>query len=91
MPQLRLAPPAIYHEKVKKGLDLSTGESSTGLAKIEKPSKSRQLRELKVKGSSLRFPLKSSIFGEIHDHPLHLTKFLSWSPILKHGFDILLL
>ncbi|KAJ0054037.1 hypothetical protein Pint_00669 [Pistacia integerrima] len=64
MPQLRLAPPAIYHEKVKKGTDLLTGESSSALAKIEKPSKSRQIRDLKLKGSSLRFPLKSSIFGK---------------------------
>lgn len=63
MPQLRLAPPAVYHERVKKGTDIFTGESSNGLAKIEKPGKIRQLRELRVKGSS-RFPLKSSIFGE---------------------------
>uniref|UniRef100_A0A7N2MWS3 RING-type domain-containing protein n=1 Tax=Quercus lobata TaxID=97700 RepID=A0A7N2MWS3_QUELO len=64
MPQLRLAPPAVYHERVKKGTDIFTGESSNGLAKIEKQSKSKQLRELRVKGSSLRFPLKSSIFGK---------------------------
>lgn len=65
MPQLRLAPPAVYHEKVKKGTNIFTGESSDSLAKIEKPSKNRKLRDLRVKGSSLRFPpLKSSIFGE---------------------------
>lgn len=65
MPQLRLAPPAVYHERVKKGTDIFTGESSNGHAKMEKQSKNRQLRELRVKGSSLRFPpLKSSIFGE---------------------------
>ncbi|KAJ9171579.1 hypothetical protein P3X46_014929 [Hevea brasiliensis] len=64
IPQLRLAPPAVYHEKVKEGPELLTGESSSGAAKIEKPSKRRQLRELKVTGSSLRFPLKSSIFGK---------------------------
>ncbi|KAF2315162.1 hypothetical protein GH714_038297 [Hevea brasiliensis] len=67
IPQLRLAPPAVYHEKVKEGPELLTGESSSGAAKIEKPSKRRQLRELKVTGSSLRFPLKSSIFGEAHE------------------------
>lgn len=66
MPQLKLAPPAVYHEKVKKGTDLLTGESSGGLEKIERPGKSRQLRELKLKGSSLRFPLRSSIFGKIY-------------------------
>ena len=65
LPQLRLAPPALYHERVKKGTDIFTGESSNGLVKIEKQNKSRQLRELRVKGSSLRFPLKSSIFGEL--------------------------
>ncbi|KAF7138427.1 hypothetical protein RHSIM_Rhsim07G0000300 [Rhododendron simsii] len=63
MPQLRLAPPAVYHEKVKKGVDLLTGESSSALARVEKPSKSRQLRDIKVKGSSIRLPLKSNIFG----------------------------
>ncbi|XVF33081.1 hypothetical protein REPUB_Repub17cG0137500 [Reevesia pubescens] len=64
LPQLRLAPPAIYHEKVKKGSELLAGESSSHLSAIEKPSKSKQLKELKLKGSSLRFPLKSSIFGK---------------------------
>ncbi|KAL7224339.1 hypothetical protein ACSBR1_025740 [Camellia fascicularis] len=64
MPQLRLSPPAVYHEKVKKGMDLHTGESSSGLARVEKPYKSRQLRDLKVKGSSIRLPLKSNIFGK---------------------------
>lgn len=71
MPQLRLAPPAIYHEKVKKGTDLLTGENSSSLANIEKSSKKRQTRDLKLKGSSLRFPLKSSIFGEFHDYFLN--------------------
>ncbi|KAM4105265.1 hypothetical protein ACJW30_06G219100 [Castanea mollissima] len=64
VPPLRLAPPAVYHERVKKGTDIFTGESSNSLEKIEKQSKSKQLRELRVKGSSLRFPLKSSIFGK---------------------------
>ncbi|KAL6982167.1 hypothetical protein U1Q18_023780 [Sarracenia purpurea var. burkii] len=65
VPQLRLAPPAVYHEKVKKGSDLITGESSSGgLARVERPSKSRQLREVKGKGSSIRLPLKSNIFGK---------------------------
>lgn len=68
MPQLRLAPPAVYHEKVKKGIDLLTGESSSALARVEKPCKSRQLREIKVKGSSIRLPLKSNIFGELNYH-----------------------
>lgn len=65
IPQLRLAPPAVYHEKVKKGTDLLRGESSSDVATTEKhSSRSKQLKELKVKGSSLRFPLKSNIFGE---------------------------
>lgn len=65
LPQLRLAPPAIYHEKVKKQSEVLAGESSSHVGAIEKPNKSRQLRELKLKGSSsLRFPLKSSIFGK---------------------------
>lgn len=67
MPQLRLAPPAVYHEKVKKGTDFLTGESSNSIAKVERPSfKNRKIRDLKAKGSSIRFPLKSSIFGELY-------------------------
>lgn len=66
LPQLRLAPPAIYHDKVKKGSDLLTGESSSATVKSEKPSKIRQTREPKAKGSSIRFPLKSSVFSELY-------------------------
>lgn len=65
LPQLRLAPPAVYHEKVKKATDFLTGESSGDLIKAEKASRKRQLRELKAKGSSIRFPLKTNIFGEL--------------------------
>nr|POE52599.1 isoform 3 of vacuolar protein sorting-associated protein 8 like [Quercus suber] len=61
MPLLRLAPPAVYHERVKKGTDIFTGDSSNDLAKIEKQSKSKQLRELRVKGSSLRFPFSKQL------------------------------
>ncbi|KAF3667527.1 hypothetical protein FXO38_08539 [Capsicum annuum] len=64
IPQLRLAPPAVYHEKVKKRNVPSAGESSNGLAKAEKLSRSKHLRDIKVKGSSLRFPLKTNIFGK---------------------------
>lgn len=65
MPQLRLAPPAVYHEKVKKGVDMLRGESSRGTSKVEKTNKSRQIRDVKVKGSSsIRFPLKTNIFGK---------------------------
>ncbi|KAL8494825.1 hypothetical protein ACS0TY_019127 [Phlomoides rotata] len=61
MPQLRLAPPALYHEKVKKGKGTLTEESTSRVT--EKP-RSKQLRDVKVKGSSRRFPLKSNIFGK---------------------------
>lgn len=64
MPQLRLAPPAVYHEKVNKSSLFSAGSSSGGLVDAEKQSKNRQLRDLKAKGSSIRFPLKSRIFGK---------------------------
>ncbi|KAH6835592.1 hypothetical protein C2S53_004556, partial [Perilla frutescens var. hirtella] len=64
MPQLRLAPPALYHEKVKKGIDISAGGSTSRVSTTEKP-RSKQLRDVKVKGSSVRFPLKSNIiFGK---------------------------
>ncbi|KAK6789795.1 hypothetical protein RDI58_013595 [Solanum bulbocastanum] len=64
IPQLRLAPPAVYHEKVKKRNVPSAGESTNGPAKPEKPSRSKHLRDVKLKGSSLRFPLKTNIFGK---------------------------
>lgn len=65
LPQLRLAPPAVYHEKVKKGPDLFlNGESSSETPKIEEPSSNKKRRELKLRGSSIRFPLKTSIFGK---------------------------
>ncbi|KAI5662969.1 hypothetical protein M9H77_22292 [Catharanthus roseus] len=63
MPQLRLAPPAVYHDKVKKGTDLMTGESSSSSSKAEKSSRSRLLQDVKGKGSSIRFPLRPNIFG----------------------------
>lgn len=64
LPQLRLAPPAVYHEKVNKVTNFLAGESSSSSAVVEKQSRNKQNRELRVKGSSIRFPLKSSIFGE---------------------------
>ncbi|KAI9093990.1 hypothetical protein K1719_026988 [Acacia pycnantha] len=64
LPQLRLAPPALYHEKVNRVTDLVAGESSSSGAVAEKQSQNRQSRELRVKGSAIRFPLKSSIFGK---------------------------
>lgn len=67
LPQLRLSPPAIYHEKVPKGVGLLAGETSNAVVKSEKSNKRWQLRDLKSKGSLNRFPLKSSIFGEYLD------------------------
>ncbi|XP_058763100.1 uncharacterized protein LOC131636503 isoform X1 [Vicia villosa] len=64
LPPLRLAPPAVYHEKVSKVAHYQTGESSNGSAVIEKHSRQKQNRELRVRGSSIRFPLKSSFFGK---------------------------
>ncbi|XP_052171048.1 uncharacterized protein LOC127787181 [Diospyros lotus] len=64
-PPLRLAPPALYHEKVKKGNDHMAESSSDGLTTVEKPSKSRQLQELKAKGSSLRLSnINPNVFGK---------------------------
>ncbi|QCE02488.1 Vacuolar protein sorting-associated protein 8 [Vigna unguiculata] len=64
LPPLKLAPPAVYHEKVSKVANFLTGESSNNSSAIEKQSRNKQNRELRVKGSSIRFPLKSSIFGK---------------------------
>ncbi|KAK8940505.1 hypothetical protein KSP39_PZI009727 [Platanthera zijinensis] len=63
LPQLRLAPPAIYHDKVQKGPVSSTRETHEIITKKEKLNKRWPLMELKSKGSPARFSLKSSIFG----------------------------
>lgn len=63
LPQLRLSPPAIYHEKVRKKTNSIMGETSDVPIKSEKPNKHWQLRELRSKGSLNRFPLKPKIFG----------------------------
>ncbi|KAJ6807507.1 vacuolar protein sorting-associated protein 8-like protein [Iris pallida] len=63
IPQLRLSPPAIYHEKVQKGTGPLVGETSSAAVKHEKPTNRWQLRELKPKGALKRFPLKSNLFG----------------------------
>ncbi|MQM01059.1 hypothetical protein Taro_033803, partial [Colocasia esculenta] len=62
LPQLRLAPPSIYHEKVQKGTDILQRENSNPL-RNEKPNKNRQIWDSKPKGFSKRFPLKTNIFG----------------------------
>ena len=67
LPQLRLAPPAVYHEKVSRVTNHVAGEtsSSSSAAVADKQSSNKHHRvELRVKGSSYRFPLKSNIFGE---------------------------
>ncbi|KAK9068340.1 hypothetical protein SSX86_012451 [Deinandra increscens subsp. villosa] len=70
MPQLRLAPPAVYQEKVKKGVSILRGESSNntstvgGLANTtDKIKTGKQVKDVKTKGAAVRFPLKSNIFG----------------------------
>ncbi|KAF1890216.1 hypothetical protein Lal_00025549 [Lupinus albus] len=50
LPQLRLAPPAVYHEKVNKVPGFLAGEHSNSFAVVEKQSRNKQNRELRVKG-----------------------------------------
>ncbi|OIW02356.1 hypothetical protein TanjilG_08503 [Lupinus angustifolius] len=50
LPQLRLAPPAVYHEKVNKVPGFLAGEHSNSSAVVEKQSRNKQNRELRVKG-----------------------------------------
>lgn len=64
IPQLRLAPPAIYHEKIQQRPGSLIGEPSDSSLKNEKPNKRWQLKELKSRGSLNMFPLKSNIFGK---------------------------
>lgn len=87
LPQLRLSPPAIYHEKVRKnGASSVMGEMSGTSIKSEKPNKRWQLRELRSKGSPNRFPLRSNIFGEFLDHLFNLL--LYW---LHHFYSVVCL
>lgn len=51
LPRLRLAPPAVYHEKVSRASGFTPGESS---GKDLKPLKSGQSKKLKAKGSIFR-------------------------------------
>ncbi|KAL8251051.1 hypothetical protein R6Q59_034744 [Mikania micrantha] len=65
LPQLRLAPPAVYQEKVNKGVAAAAamlrGGSSNNTNKIDKIKTGKQPKD---KGSAVRFPLKSNIFGK---------------------------
>jgi hypothetical protein len=69
IPELRLAPPAVYHEKVKKGVGgllsrgAQTSSSSSNSVPLKTVKNNRQLRDSKAKGSAIRFPLRSNIFG----------------------------
>ncbi|XP_042405548.1 vacuolar protein sorting-associated protein 8 homolog isoform X1 [Zingiber officinale] len=63
LPQLKLSPPAIYHEKIQQRSISVVGEPSDSAQKIDKPSKLWQLKDLKSRGSLNMFPLRSNIFG----------------------------
>ncbi|XP_020519433.1 uncharacterized protein LOC18428491 isoform X2 [Amborella trichopoda] len=64
LPQLRLSPPAIYHDKVKKNTGNSKGGSTSSSRKGEKSNKNQRAGELTIRGtSSFQFPLKSNIFS----------------------------
>ncbi|CAM0947372.1 unnamed protein product [Alopecurus aequalis] len=62
VPPLKLAPPAIYHEKIQKRVSL-VGESSRHSVRSEKPPKIWQMKEPKSKKSGNWLPPKSSIFS----------------------------
>lgn len=64
LPQLRLAPPAVYHEKVSRVTNHVAGETSSSSSAAVADKQSSNKHQLRVKGSSYRFPLKSNIFGE---------------------------
>lgn len=60
VPPLRLAPPAIYHEKIQKRT-ISVGEPSKHSVRSQKPQKIWQMKEQKSKQTGYRFPQKSSV------------------------------
>ncbi|GAB2291147.1 hypothetical protein Dimus_025404 [Dionaea muscipula] len=63
LPQLRLAPPPVYHEKIRSAAQLS-GERNRSLLDVEAVNRNKQARDLKGKGPAIRFPLRSKIFGK---------------------------
>ncbi|CAL5060601.1 unnamed protein product [Urochloa decumbens] len=60
VPPLKLAPPAIYHEKIQKRTTL-VGEPSKHSARSQKPQKIWQMKEQKSKQAGNRLLQKSSI------------------------------
>ncbi|CAD6252061.1 unnamed protein product [Miscanthus lutarioriparius] len=59
VPPLKLAPPAIYHEKIQKRTT-SVGETSKHSVRSQKPQKIWQMKEQKSKQTGSRHPQKSS-------------------------------
>ncbi|KAJ1265956.1 hypothetical protein BS78_08G113600 [Paspalum vaginatum] len=60
VPPLKLAPPAIYHEKIQKR-STSVGEPSKHSVISQKPQKIWQMKEQKSKQTGNRLPQKSSV------------------------------
>ncbi|WVZ90880.1 hypothetical protein U9M48_037136 [Paspalum notatum var. saurae] len=63
VPPLKLAPPAIYHEKIQKR-GTSVGEPSKHSTRSQKPQKIWQMKEQKSKQTGNRLPQKSSAARE---------------------------
>ncbi|KAJ3693979.1 hypothetical protein LUZ60_009459 [Juncus effusus] len=57
LPQLRLSPPVIYHEPVKRGTVLRGETSNNGTVKTDKSKRIWQIKDLRSKG------FKSNLFG----------------------------
>ncbi|KAL9252916.1 Vacuolar protein sorting-associated protein 8-like protein [Drosera capensis] len=64
LPPLRLAPPPVYNEKIKSTIHLSVGESRRGLGEDGIGNRNKQAKDVKGKGSSVKFQLSSRIFGK---------------------------
>ncbi|GAB2217506.1 hypothetical protein Drorol1_Dr00000701 [Drosera rotundifolia] len=64
LPSLRLAPPPVYNEKIKSTIHLSVRESRRGLGEDGIRNRNKQAKDEKGKGSSVKFQLRSRIFGK---------------------------
>lgn len=86
LPQLRLTPPAIYHEKVQKGPVSSTRElQDTALKKEKKSIKRWQLNEPKSKGL-LPSRIASSLFSMLLLYLLQASIIINWIAYHLHNF-----
>lgn len=89
VPPLKLAPPAIYHEKIQKRTT-SVGEPSKHSVRTQKPQKIWQMKEQKSKQTGNRHPHKSSVLREFI-FPFTDIISMSFTVLMQLGLSVCLL